>query len=204
MAGTYGFSKKLDGVVNLWGRTQSATVLKFPPLGPAGAPAAKRNHFVTVFDLMTYGYNPLFPAYPAAGQTWSATKPSLDFTTYGVTGQSTVIGVQSVTVPAGKFQALVVRSTLIAARVPVRQRHAHLVVRAGQGPRQARLRARRPQRLDRRCSSSRAAMRRARIGVVAVLVVLLAGCGGGGGGHPRRDAVNAYFVRGRQRGGARC
>ena len=36
-------------------------------------------------------------------------------------------------------------------------------------------------------------MRRARIGVVAVLVVLLAGCGGGGG-HPRRDAVNAYFV----------
>jgi len=37
-------------------------------------------------------------------------------------------------------------------------------------------------------------MRRARIGVAAVLVVLLAGCGGGGG-HPRRDAVNAYFVK---------
>ncbi|MGZ4380984.1 MAG: hypothetical protein ACXVZN_09000 [Gaiellaceae bacterium] len=36
-------------------------------------------------------------------------------------------------------------------------------------------------------------MRRARIGVVAVLVVLLAGCGGGGG-HPRRDAVDAYFA----------
>jgi hypothetical protein len=112
MAGTYGFSKKLDGVVNLWGRTQSATLLKFPALGPGGAPAAKRNHFVTAFDLMTYGYNPIFPAYPAAGQTWSAVKPSLDFTTYGVTGQSKVLGVQSVTVPAGTFQALVVRSTL--------------------------------------------------------------------------------------------
>ena len=37
-------------------------------------------------------------------------------------------------------------------------------------------------------------MRRARTGVVAVLVVVLAGCGGGGG-NPRRDAVNAYFVR---------
>jgi hypothetical protein len=37
-------------------------------------------------------------------------------------------------------------------------------------------------------------MRQARIGVAAVLVVLLAGCGGGGG-HPRRDAVNAYFVK---------
>jgi hypothetical protein len=37
-------------------------------------------------------------------------------------------------------------------------------------------------------------MRRARIGVVAVLVVVLAGCGGGAK-HPRRDAVNAYFVK---------
>jgi len=37
-------------------------------------------------------------------------------------------------------------------------------------------------------------MRRARIGVVAVLVALLAGCGGGAA-HPRRDAVNAYFVK---------
>jgi len=112
VAGTYGFSKKLDGLVNLWGRTQSATLVKFPPLGPTGAPAVKRNHFITAFDLMTFGFNPIFPAYPAAGQTWSATKPSLDFTTYGVTGQSTVLGVQSVKVPAGTFQALVVRSTL--------------------------------------------------------------------------------------------
>ena len=112
VAGTYGFSKKLDGLVNLWGRTQSATLVKFPPLGPTGAPAVKRNHFITAFDLMTFGFNPIFPAYPAAGQTWSATKPSLDFTTYGVTGQSKVLGVQPVTVPAGKFQALVVRSTL--------------------------------------------------------------------------------------------
>jgi hypothetical protein len=112
VAGTYGFSKKLDGLVNLWGRTQSATLVKFPPLGPGGAPAVKRNHFITVFDLMTFGFNPIFPAYPAAGQTWSGTKPSLDFTTYGVTGQSTVLGVQPVKVPAGTFQALVVRSTL--------------------------------------------------------------------------------------------
>jgi hypothetical protein len=37
-------------------------------------------------------------------------------------------------------------------------------------------------------------VRQARIGAVAVLVVLLAGCGGGGGGHPRRDAVNTYFL----------
>ncbi len=118
VAGTYGFSMRNDGLTNLWGRTQSATLVKFPPLGPAGAPAARRNHFITPFDLMTFGYNPLFPAYPAAGATWSVTKPSLDFTTYGVSGQSKVIGVQSVTVPAGTFQALVVRSTLAQPGFP--------------------------------------------------------------------------------------
>ena len=67
---------------------------------------------------MTYGYNPIFPAYPSAGQTWSATKPSLDFTTYGVTGQSKVVGLQSVKVPAGTFNALVVRSTLTQPGFP--------------------------------------------------------------------------------------
>ena len=39
-------------------------------------------------------------------------KPSNDFTTYGVTGASHVVGIQRVKVPAGTFQALVVRSTL--------------------------------------------------------------------------------------------
>jgi len=112
LAGTYGFSLRLDGVTNLWGTTRSATLLKFPPLGPGGAAANKRNHFVTPFDLMNFGFNPLLPAYPAAGNTWAATKPSRDFVIYGVTGQTKVIGIQSVTVPAGTFQALVVRSTL--------------------------------------------------------------------------------------------
>jgi hypothetical protein len=118
IAGTYGFSMRNDGLTNLWGRTQSATLLKFPKLGPAGAPAAKRNHFITPFDLMIFGYNPLLPAYPATGNTWSVSKPSLDFATYGATGKSKVLGVQSVTVPAGTFQALVVRSTLVQAGFP--------------------------------------------------------------------------------------
>ena len=112
VAATYGFTSRLDGVTNLWSRTQSATLLKFPPLGPAGAPASKRIHFVTPFDLMVYGFNPILPAYPAAGDSWASTKPSLDYSAYGVTGQSKVIGIQSVKVPAGTFQALVVRSTL--------------------------------------------------------------------------------------------
>jgi hypothetical protein len=112
LAGSYGFSKRLDGVTNLWGNTQSATLVKFPPLGPAFATPKNRRHIVTPFDLMTFGFNPLLPAYPAAGETWSADQPSEDFTTYGVTGSSRVLGVQTVTVPAGTFHALAVVSTL--------------------------------------------------------------------------------------------
>lgn len=112
VAAVYGFAKRLDGVTTLFGNTKSSTRLTFPPLGPAGSPVAKRNHFITPFDLMTFGYNPILPAYPAAGNAWSSTRPSVAFSAYGVTGQSKVLGVQSVTLPAGTYQALVVRSTL--------------------------------------------------------------------------------------------
>jgi hypothetical protein len=112
VAGSYGFSKRLDGVTNLWGNTQSATQLKFPALGPSFAAPANRRHIVTPFDLLTFGFNPILPAYPAAGDTWSAEQPSRDYTTYGVTGGSKVLGVQTVKVPAGTFHALAVVSTL--------------------------------------------------------------------------------------------
>ena len=112
VAGSYGFSKRLDGVTNLWGNTQSATVLKFPPLGPSFASPANRRHLVTPFDLLTFGFNPVLPAYPAAGDTWSSQRPSTDFTTYGVTGGARVLGVQTVKVPAGSFHALAVLTTL--------------------------------------------------------------------------------------------
>lgn len=112
VAASYGFSKRLDGVTNLWGTTQSATRLKFPPLGPAGAPPGKRNRFVTPFDLLDFGFNPLLPAYPAVGGQWAAAQSGNDFATYGVAGRTQVVGFQTVKVPAGSFRALVVRSTL--------------------------------------------------------------------------------------------
>jgi hypothetical protein len=111
VAGTYGFSRRLQGVTNLWGTTQSATRLPFPPLG-------NKVHIRTPFDLMTFGFNPILPAYPAAGQTWSADPSGHDFTVYGVTGSTRVLGVQRVTVPAGTFQAIVVRTTLTQAGFP--------------------------------------------------------------------------------------
>jgi hypothetical protein len=110
--GTYGFSKRLDGLTNLWGRTTSTASVKFPPLGPAGAAAGQRNHFVTALDLLTFGLNPILTAYPAVGDHWSTSSSSDDYRTYGVDGQTRITGMQTVQVPAGTFRALVVRSTL--------------------------------------------------------------------------------------------
>jgi hypothetical protein len=117
MAGAYGFTLRTDGLSSLWAATQSATLLKFPALGPKGAPASERRHFVTPFDLMIYGFNPIVPPYGTT-QTWNAIVPSRDYSIFGVTGSSTVMGTQRVTVPGGTFTALVVRSTLSQAGYP--------------------------------------------------------------------------------------
>lgn len=118
IAGAYGFTLRTDGLTNLWASTQSATQLKFPPLGPSAAPAAQRRHFITPFDLMIYGLNPILPAYGTSGMTWKAVVPSRDYSIFGVTGSSTVVGTQKVTVPAGTFTALVEKSTLVQKGFP--------------------------------------------------------------------------------------
>lgn len=113
IAAAYGFTLRTDGVTSLWAATQSATKLKFPPLGPKSAPVKQRRHFVTPFDLMIFGFNPILPPYGTPQTSWSAVVPSRDYSVFGVTGTSVVLGVQSVTVPAGTFpNALVVSSTL--------------------------------------------------------------------------------------------
>jgi len=112
VAGSYGFSTRTDGVTNIWGLTKAATAIRFPALGPKSLPAGKRRHFFTPFDLMNFGFNPLLTAYPAAGQVWGSKNPSRDFSTFGVNGSSRVLGIQKVKVPAGTFDALVVRASL--------------------------------------------------------------------------------------------
>ena len=114
--GEYFFTKRVDGVTNTSGASSSSTKLAFPPLGPRGAPPTNRNRFVTPFDLMDFGIASIMPGYPAAGSTW--TQSSLDVGHFGVKGSSTVVGIQKVTVPAGTFQALVVRSTLTQQGFP--------------------------------------------------------------------------------------
>ena len=116
--GTYGFSKRLDGLTNLWGTTTSSASVKFPPLGPVGAPASQRNRFVTALDLLTFGMNPILSALPAVGDQWTTSSTSDDYRTYGVNGQTRITGMQTVKVPAGTFRALVVRSTLTQRGYP--------------------------------------------------------------------------------------
>jgi hypothetical protein len=104
VAGDYVFSLRLDGLRNTYGSTEASTLVKFPKLGHG-------RHFFTPVDLMTYGFNPVLPAYPVPGTTWSSGN-ARDLSVYGVKGTTTVIGVRTVRVPAGKFSALEVRSTL--------------------------------------------------------------------------------------------
>src|SRR5262249_12687297 len=66
LAGPSVFRKPPAGVTTLGGNPQPATQPNFPPLGPSFAAPANRRHMVTPFDLMTFGFNPILPAYPAA------------------------------------------------------------------------------------------------------------------------------------------
>jgi hypothetical protein len=103
--GQYGFTVRLDGVVNDGASASAATLLKFPKLG-------HRRHFFTPLDLMEWGLDPILPAYPTPGATWTSHRKSADFQVYGVNGRTTVVGVRTVKVPAGRFRALEVRSVL--------------------------------------------------------------------------------------------
>lgn len=104
VVGEYGFTTRLEGVTNLWGSTAAQSLAKFPPLG-------HHRSFLTPIDLMVFGFNPLLPAYPEAGATWTSGN-ARSLQEYGVVGTTKVLGVQSVRVPAGTFQALEVRSVL--------------------------------------------------------------------------------------------
>lgn len=108
----YGYTDRLDGLTNIWGTTQAATLAKLPPLGPKSAAKSKRRHFFTPLDLMDFGFNPILPAYPAPKDTWAAATHGRDWQVFGVKGRTTVLGQQTVKVPAGTFKALAVRTVL--------------------------------------------------------------------------------------------
>jgi hypothetical protein len=111
-AGAYGFTLRTDGLTNIWTYAKAASLAKLPALGPASLPSDKRRQFFTPFDLMTFGFNPVLPAYPVDGASWGSKTTGRDFDVYGVNGYSKILGIKSVTVPAGTFKALTVQSAL--------------------------------------------------------------------------------------------
>jgi hypothetical protein len=112
VAGSYTFATRLSGVTNLSAFTRAATRAELPPLGPRRLPADRRRRFFTPFDLMTFGFNPVLPAYPAGGESWRSSRGSRDWRVFGVTGRSKVAGARRVRTPAGRFRAIVVKSRL--------------------------------------------------------------------------------------------
>ena len=62
---------------------------------------------------MVYGFDPIVPVYRRKGDgVASSTRGSLDWKIFGVSGVTKVLGTPSVRTPAGRFRAVVVRSTL--------------------------------------------------------------------------------------------
>ena len=112
VVGRYLFSSRLTGVTLLSGATKAATRAKFPKLGPRGAPTSDRIHFFTPYDLMVYGFSPILPNPATKGTTWRSSREGRDWTLFGVTGVSKVVGTKRVRTPAGRFETTVVRSTL--------------------------------------------------------------------------------------------
>jgi hypothetical protein len=112
VAGAYVFATRLSGVTNVAASTKAATLAKFPGLGPGNVPKARRRHFFTPFDLMSYGFNPVLPAYPALGDYWKAKLTGRDFSVFGVKGWSRIVGLKKIKTPAGKFDTIEVRSVL--------------------------------------------------------------------------------------------
>lgn len=103
-AAGYVFSLRLDGLRSTYGSSSAATLLKFPKVGHA-------RHFFNPLDFVVYGFGPVLPAYAVTGQSWTSGN-AYDFKLFGVTGSTKVIGVRTIRVPAGRFSALEVRSTL--------------------------------------------------------------------------------------------
>ena len=112
VAGSYVYATRVGGVANIAASTRVTTSVKFPPLGPRSLPLDQRRGLFTPFDLMNFGLNPILTAYPAAGDTWATNRSSRDFSVYGVNATTRILGIQTVKVPAGTFQALAVQSTL--------------------------------------------------------------------------------------------
>lgn len=113
VAASYALATRIGGTTLLSATSSATTRNPFPKLGPRSAPKSERRHFFTPFDLMVYGFGPVAPPLPVEkGETFRSSEGSRDFTLFGVTGSSRVLGNRTIRVPAGKFKAFAVQSRL--------------------------------------------------------------------------------------------
>jgi hypothetical protein len=112
LAASYTFATRLSGVTHLSAALKAATRVEFPNLGPSNVPSDRRRRFFTPFDLMVFGFGPIVPVYPTRGETWLSSRDTTDWRVFGATGRSTVVGKRRVRVPAGRFKAIRVDTTL--------------------------------------------------------------------------------------------
>jgi hypothetical protein len=113
VAGAYGFTMRGDGATNIWAITKSASLAPFPQLGPRQLRKDRRRRFTTPIDLMIYGFNPVIPAYPFRGTAWKAKTNSRDFSIFGVTGTTKILGTRNLKVAGRTYKkVLVVQSKL--------------------------------------------------------------------------------------------
>lgn len=110
-SGSYAFSSRLSGLTTVSSLSHGRTRRPLPPLGPRHGMQGPR-HFLTPFDLMTYGFDPVIPAYAAKGDSWRSSRTTRDWALYHVTGVSRVLGRFTAKTPMGKFKAIAVRTTL--------------------------------------------------------------------------------------------
>ena len=116
---SYVVSSRLSGTRLITSRMRESRVPRGlrQRLAPKGGTGWHRQ-FVTPYDLLTYGFGPILPAYATKGMSWRSSVDSRDWRTYRVLGESTVLGRRTVQTPAGRFRAIVVRSTLRQPGVP--------------------------------------------------------------------------------------
>ena len=108
VAAAYALASRLSGVTLLSGSSQSAGG-KFPKLG-------KSRRFTTPFDLMVFGFNPVIPSPGTkSGTTWRSSRTSRDFSIFGVSGTTTLLGTQTVTVRGKRYKSVAIRSRLTQA-----------------------------------------------------------------------------------------
>ena len=149
VAGAYGFTLRNERADEHLGHDPGRVAREVPAARAESLPESKRPPLLHAVRPHGLRLQPGLPRVsrrrPTAG---TARRPDATSSVYGVTGKAELLGLQTVKVPAGKFQAIVVRTTLKQNGLQVRQRHADDVVRAGQRPREARLPARRRQHVD--------------------------------------------------------